>query len=183
MLRQIWCDWPEKERQYRSTAAQGQGPARMAPVRPLRPIADLPIDDSARMKSFPFVPKSTNPLQRGQFWSIPLVDDQFGAGCVLGEHLKEGKLSTRIFLAGVVRWIGTKPPAASDLAGCDVLRFGFAHILTIATTGGSILGVADLLLADLPAAAEATDVDAWGYNFATRVAEKYAKETLGSPIA
>lgn len=136
------------------------------------------------MKStFPFVPKSTSPLQRGQFWSIPLVDGRFGAGCVLGEHLKDGKPSTRIFLAGVVRWTGTRPPTASDLAGCAVLRFGFAHILAITTSGGSILGLADLLLSDLPAAGEATEVGAWGYNFATRVAEKYAKETSSSPIA
>ena len=191
-LRRPGCRWPAARAAPRSMgwAQSGSGaspprssrPTRAAPCRAAlrsfclwqssvccidrlnpHPIADLPIDGSARMKStFPFVPKSTTPLQRGQFWSIPLVDGRFGADCVLGEHLKDGKPSTRIFLAGVVRWIGTRPPTASDLAGCDVLRFGFAHILTVTTTGGSILGVADLRLADLPDAVEATEVDAWG---------------------
>ena len=42
----------------------------------------MPALAAMKEQRFPFVPKSTSSLRRGQFWSIPLAGGGFGAGCV-----------------------------------------------------------------------------------------------------
>ncbi|MDC8770530.1 hypothetical protein [Roseateles albus] len=124
---------------------------------------------------FPFVPKSTRSLARGQFWSIPLSDGRFGAGCVIGTHLKEGKQSSRIFIAGVVRWVGIHPPKAANLQGQPVISFAFAHLKAITESGGSILGEAELQLEHAPPEAEALSMPTWGYGMPRMLAQREAE--------
>ena len=123
----------------------------------------------------PFIPASTSRLQRGHFWSLPLDNGRFGAGCVVGRFLgRDGKPSRRIFLAGVVAWAGSGPPTRVDLSGCRLLDHGFAHIKSILKTGGEILGTADLDFGDLPEAAETLSLHTWGYGVPTVIAQEYA---------
>ena len=114
--------------------------------------------------AFPFMPKSTRWLERGQFWALPLADGRFGAGCVIGSHLTlEGERSTRLFVAGVIDWIGEHPPVASDLTGRSIVAFAFAHIKAI-TTCGDVLGQAEQLnYGGAPAEAAALSLPTWGY--------------------
>lgn len=123
---------------------------------------------------YPFVPKSTNLLERGQFWAIPLSDGSYGAGCVVGKHIKNGKPSSRAFLAGVIGWHGKESPTAEDLFGREVFKFAFAHIKVITESGGEILGKARLKLDKLPESAESLSVSTWGYNVPVLLAHKYA---------
>lgn len=122
---------------------------------------------------FPFVPKSSQRLVRGQFWSIPLADGRFGAGCVVGQRIADGIPSTRLFLAGVVRWIGASAPKASDLNDCDLLDVGFAHIKTIINSGGCILGAANLRLDDYVPRVDASAIKTYGYGVPKLVIERH----------
>lgn len=107
---------------------------------------------------YPHAPKSTSHLRRGQFWAIPLEDGRYGAGCVVGIHTKEGRPSSRLFIAGVVDWNGAHPPQAAELAGRSVVEFAFAHIKAITEAGGAIIGEAALQFSGEPSAASATSL-------------------------
>jgi hypothetical protein len=92
----------------------------------------------SRRPGYPFVPKSNRWMEPGQFWAVPLADGRFACGRVLA---KPADFSPqRSFVAGLMDWVGTKPPTASDLAGRGVLDSGGAHIVTILDHGGEILG-------------------------------------------
>ncbi len=125
---------------------------------------------------YPFAPKSTATLQRGQFWSLPLERGLFGAGCVIGRHDRQGKVSTRSFLSGVLKWVGTQPPTADILKGVQIERCGLAHIKSITTTGGEILGHAEINFAGLPEVADDTTSEVWGFNVARVVAQRLARD-------
>ncbi|WP_139798674.1 hypothetical protein [Andreprevotia lacus] len=133
---------------------------------------------SERAIAYPFVPKSTRPLKRGQFWSIPLASGLFGAGCVVGRESGEGKPSRRSFVAGVVCWLGTREPTAADLEGLPLLRFAFAHLKVITESGGLILGEANLQFGEAPEAAEALSLSTWGYGVPRVLAEKLAMNAV-----
>lgn len=109
------------------------------------------------------MPKSTTPLERGDFWAIPLKDGSFGAGCVVGRALAGGKVQSRIFIAGVVAWHGTSPPEAEQLFGRRVVEHAFAHIKAITESGGQILGRTHLQLREVPAEADSLSLPAWGF--------------------
>jgi hypothetical protein len=138
------------------------------------PAAYITLDRTMRA-TFPFVPKSTSRLARGQFWSIPLGGGRYGAGCVVGHHLRYGAVSSRIFIAGVVEWTGTTLPSPENLARRQVVRFAFAHVKTITDAGGEVLGVADIDLSGLPEEAEALTLPTWGMAVPALVARKVAE--------
>jgi hypothetical protein len=123
---------------------------------------------------YPFAPKSTRPLKRGQFLAIPLASGRFGAGCVVGQHMTEGKPSQRIFIAGVVRWVGTHEPSATDIDGLPLVAFGFAHLKVITESSGLVLGEACPELADSPSKAEALSLPTWGFDVPKRLLESVA---------
>ncbi|HSI64804.1 MAG TPA: Imm26 family immunity protein [Candidatus Saccharimonadia bacterium] len=156
------------------------------------------------MKSvtYPFSPKSTRSLAPGQFWAVPLPDGRFGCGRVITLQLKEnGTIDLRMFLAGLLDWVGAEPPTIESIAGRRTLEQGGAHIKTILATGGSILGhrplTADgiepgLFLSQSPGkgcmlqrgfeilhpatASEQTELrtlQTWGYMVIQRMAEKH----------
>jgi hypothetical protein len=92
---------------------------------------------------YPFEPRSTAHLEPGQYWGLALSDGRFGCGRVLAVPRDADPFvpaSTRIFLAGVHRWVGNAPPTCDDIAGAELLAQGFAHVRTIRESGGQVLG-------------------------------------------
>ena len=93
------------------------------------------------------MPKSNAYLRAGQFWAVPLSDGRFGCGRVL-DVPRSGDLhvpaNSRMFLAGLLDWVGPRPPTDQSIAGAHLNAQGFAHIKTILTTGGEVLGWRDL---------------------------------------
>ena len=128
----------------------------------------MPITPEAQ-----FVPKSTKFLERGHFWAIPLANGKFGAGCVVGQHMHEGKPHSRIFIAGVIAWHGNAQPLASQLFGRGIYAHAFAHIKAITSSGGSILGKAHLQFGDLPSRSESLTLTTWGYGVPPILAAKF----------
>src|SRR6266566_811632 len=92
-----------------------------------------------------FKPKSNRHLRPGQFWAIPLADGRFAAGRVMAVPAF-GEKDTRGFVAGLMDWIGTRPPDAEALAGRAVVAQGSIRIEAITKTGGAILGLRPLEL-------------------------------------
>jgi hypothetical protein len=102
-------------------------------------------------RTFPFVPKSSQGLEPGDFWSIPLQEGGFGCGRVL-EHMPKGMPGARVgFLAALLDWRGETPPSAAGIAGAKALEQGLLHILGITQTGGAVLGNRPLSLDALEA--------------------------------
>ena len=129
-----------------------------------------------KASSYPFVPKSTASLRRGQFWAIPLQDGSFGAGCVVGRCIDDasGKVSSRYFIAAVLNWHGSGEPTASQLEGVSPVSCAFAHIKAITTSGKFILGEANTVLHGLPEEARSLSMSTWGYGVPTLLAAKLA---------
>ena len=102
---------------------------------------------AAPAPGYPFVPKSNAYLRAGQFWTVPLSDGRFACGRVL-DVPKSGDLhvpaNSRMFLAGLLDWVGSQPPTVESIAGASLIEQGFAHIKAILTTGGQVLGCRDL---------------------------------------
>jgi hypothetical protein len=124
---------------------------------------------------YPFAPKSTRLLKRGQFWAIPLASGQFGAGCVVGTHSNSGKPSQRMFIAGVVRWVGPHTPSASDIENLPLAGFALAHLKVITESGGLVLGEAHPQFAEAPDTAECLSLPTWGFGVPKLLAEGLAK--------
>lgn len=80
----------------------------------------------------------------GQYWAVPLRGGRFAAGRVLQLRETEGRRDRRMFLAGLLRWIGDREPTSDDLAGAPLVACGHAHIATIQQTGGQLLGMRPL---------------------------------------
>ncbi|EMY14089.1 hypothetical protein LEP1GSC043_1391 [Leptospira weilii str. Ecochallenge] len=93
---------------------------------------------------YPFVPKSNRSLIPGQFWAIPLYNGKFACGRVIEVHTFE----TKMFLAGLMDWIGEVVPKENDLAGKQTIKQGQIHIKTIHETAldKKILGYRNLYL-------------------------------------
>jgi len=74
---------------------------------------------------------------------VPLPGGRFACGRVLDvprEPDLHVPVGTRIFLAGLLNWVGCVPPTEDAIAGAALVAHGFAHIKTITTTGGQVLG-------------------------------------------
>ena len=99
-----------------------------------------------RAIKYPFIPKSTAHLESGQFWSIPLSQKKYACGRVIQMQICNGKRDPRIFLAGLMDWVGTTLPDSNAIAGKKVLEQGSVHIRTIKWNGGEVMGLRDLTL-------------------------------------
>jgi hypothetical protein len=156
--------------------------------------------EMARVPSYPFVPKSTGHMRVGQFWSIPLRSEHFACGRVLQVRDLGGKQDSRLFLAGLLDWIGTAEPTCESIAGARLVAHGAAHIRTITKNRGQILGCRDLALDDIEVPITLSDRDGsqlqqgfyivgpptpeqrkclpifstWGYSFIVALAEDLA---------
>lgn len=87
------------------------------------------------MVNYPFQPKSTAYMRKGQFWPIP-IEGGFACGIVLDIE----KNSRTVFLAGLLDWVGTQKPTTSDLECSIVVEQGEGHIKMIGQRGSSIIG-------------------------------------------
>jgi hypothetical protein len=114
-----------------------------------------------------------------------------------------------MFLAGLIRWVGEKPPNSDSIAGARLLSQGFAHLLTIRENGRSVLGrrplESDWLVpyrwrsheggADVwvyegarrlrPATGDDFSLPVmshWGYRFISRVAERVLVKGVELPV-
>src|SRR5580704_3892482 len=83
-------------------------------------------------------------MEVGQFWSIPLQGPWFACGRVLQFSEDNGRRDSRIFLAGLIDWIGTASPTSEGISGAGLVTHGAAHVNTIAANNGQILGRRDL---------------------------------------
>ncbi len=96
---------------------------------------------------YPFEPESNRYLQPGQYWPVSLSDGRFACGRVLAVPTDPDPfipVSTRLFFAGLLDWVGREAPSDRNIAGAALLRQGFAHIKTISATGGPIVGIRPL---------------------------------------
>ncbi len=123
---------------------------------------------------FPLKPKSTSRIEQGQFWTVPLENGGFGCGVVLAKVTNQGKLDTRMFLAGLLNWFDDAQPTLHKIQGAPVIETGFAHIKSITETGGEIIGSGYVVL-NTPREIQGTDATStWGYNFISNLAGKHA---------
>jgi hypothetical protein len=128
---------------------RGRQPKRSRPRRP-RPRG---VRRRGRRPSYPFEPKSNTWLEPGQFWGVPLSDARYACGRVLAvpnEGEPDPMLWTdgdsRMFLAGLMDWVGDDPPTADSIAGASLLEQGRANVKTIRHNGRLVLGHRDLAL-------------------------------------
>ena len=126
----------------------------------------------SRVSTYPFIPRSTTHLVPGQFWALPLSNNRFAAGCVLAKLMLDGKIHTRLFLAGLLDWSATVPPRIELLTDVGVLERGAAHIKAIVQSG-SILGVAQIGQLPHSPLVKTDDIHTWGYSVISVLAEKY----------
>jgi len=131
----------------------------------------------ASAKAYPFVPKSTAHLVAGQFWAIPLNDGKWACGRVLAGSAGGGPGSRTMFVAGLMDWVGDRPPTEESIGVSRVLEVGRVHLRTIAGTGSQILGHLPLSPDDA-ALAEGPVGRFWGPSYIVRAAERLAE--LGS---
>jgi Immunity protein 26 len=90
--------------------------------------------------TYPFTPKSSQKLLRGDFWAIPLSNGMYGCGRVV-EHMPKGMPGAKVgFLGGVLDWHSATPPDTGSIAGAIFLCQGIMHVKAIITSGGQILG-------------------------------------------
>jgi hypothetical protein len=146
--------------------------------------------------TYPFIPKSSRKLSRGDFFSIPLSNGMYACGRVV-ECMPKGMPGAGVgFLGGVMNWRGSSAPTADAISRAAFLAQGIMHIKTILTTGGTILGNRSLELDGLDTftfIAGATikkgftpvrswrlednntlpSLSWWGYDIAEAIANKY----------
>jgi len=119
-------------------------------------------------------PKSTDSIDQGQYWAVPLENGGFGCGVVLAKVSNQGKTDTRLFLAGLLNWFGDSQPTLNQIQRAPVIETGVAHIKSITETGGEIIGSGYEVLST-PKEVENTDsISTWGYNFISKLAGKHA---------
>jgi hypothetical protein len=124
---------------------------------------------------YPFIPRSTTRLHRGQFWPILLASGQYGAACVVGERVDGGAKNSRLFIAGVLQWIGDSPPSAESLSQIKIYKYGFLHIKSIKESGLPISGEANIDFADAPHFAASLELSTWGYLFPVLLCEQLCR--------
>jgi len=80
----------------------------------------------------------------GSFWDIPLENGYYGAGIVLERCPRQRQGHTRMFLAGLLDWIGKDIPTERDILSTGVAAQGFAHLYAVTKNKGMIRGCIDL---------------------------------------
>ena len=105
----------------------------------------------SRLMIYPFTPKSSRKLSRGDFWAIPLSNGNYFCGRVV-ELMPKGMPGAGVgFLGGVLDWFDTRLPSNDAIAGSAFLSQGVMHIKAITFSGGQLLGNRPLELDGLEA--------------------------------
>ena len=121
---------------------------------------------------YPFIPKSTSYLERGQFWAVPLSNGKFCCGAVLHLLSRGNKTKTKVFHAGLLNWVGDKPPTENNVVGKEILHSGAVHIKAITENGSEIIGKINLE-PDNEIIQYTDDIGTWGYKVINVLGEKY----------
>jgi hypothetical protein len=124
------------------------------------------------LADYPFIPKSNAYLEPGQFRAIPLSDGRFACGRVLAIDREPEYGRRTMFVAGLLDWVGEEPSTAESLASAPQLDAGHAHIETIRSGDGTILGQRDLELDGL------TVSRYWGTDFPRIRAERASSQAI-----
>lgn len=97
--------------------------------------------------TYPFIPKSNEKLEPGQFWPIRLSTGRYACGIVLEIPRGEQRHSTKMFYAGLLDWAGDSKPTVLSLQACPLhlLNQGHAHLKTILHSDAAIEGKIDLI--------------------------------------
>lgn len=131
----------------------------------------------ARVRSFPFVPRSAVQLEIGDFWTVTLSDGDLGV-LQVRDLQRSGPGSRSLLVAGVVDWRGRRAPGAVDLDGCRVLAQGLTGIRAFTEDGAQIIGNATgtVPVAGLTSSFRdhgvGTVTAVWGWKALARVVEK-----------
>ncbi len=120
-----------------------------------------PVTDAT--PRYPFVPKTNANLEPGQFWAVPLSDGRFACGRVLSVDRDRPYGARTMFVAGLLDWLGDKPPTADSIAGARLLEVGNAHVRLIQQDGGTILGRRPLYADELAVPHDIRST--WGYAY------------------
>ncbi|MFT5420073.1 MAG: hypothetical protein ACI9D5_000814 [Candidatus Endobugula sp.] len=124
---------------------------------------------------YPFSPKSTSYLEPGQFWAIPLSNGEYGCGIVVAKLASlhdHSKIETRLFLAALINWHGEQLPIPEEIQNLEILEVGAAHVKTILTTGGVVLGKAKFRGLGNNPRVKTDEINTFGYSVLKVVAEK-----------
>lgn len=162
---------------------------------------------------YPFEPRSNAHLEPGQFWGIPLSNGRWACGRVLAVRSDSGAYfpgNTRMFLAGLMDWVGERPPTAEAIAGHELIEQGWAHVRAIQRNGGQVLGERPLEMdgirglrkvthrvggtvmlyegavplrpASREEAATLPVLETWGFGFIAKLAERRFVERPPNPV-
>ncbi len=122
---------------------------------------------------YPFEPKSTTYLEPGQFWSIPLSNGHYACGIVEAKlaDMHDGRIRAKTFLGALIDWHGEEPPNTESIRDRPILKSGEAHIKSILTTGGTILGKSSFECLGESPIVKSDDILTMGYGVLKNVAE------------
>jgi hypothetical protein len=120
--------------------------------------------------TYPYVPTTNASLEPGQFWAVPLSDGRFACGRVLRIDRQRAPGGHTLFVAGLLDWVGDRPPNADTIAGARLLAVGNAQVRSVPHIGSALLGHRPLS-ADGIAAPEVV-TNTWGLGFMRALAER-----------
>jgi hypothetical protein len=97
-----------------------------------------------RSQGYPFTPRSTARLLPGQLFSFPLSDGGYGCCQVVpGMWPYQPPTRTR-FRAGLLGWRGAALAVPTEVTGCRIIAYGWAHVGLFAAFGTEVIGKAPL---------------------------------------
>jgi hypothetical protein len=115
-------------------------------------------------------------LEIGDFWIVRLPSGRLGAMQVR-DLKRSGPGARTTFVAGVIDWSGSDPPATSDLRGRRVVAQGLTRIEAFTESGAMVLGNAPDTVAEEGLTSSFRDfnvgdqTEAWGWKLLARRVE------------
>lgn len=85
---------------------------------------------------YPFVPKSSLKMRRGDYWPLRCDDGNYGFCVFLSGwgHMRAG------LVVGVLEIVSVEPSISDDGPAIPILEAGHTHVKTFAATGASVVG-------------------------------------------
>jgi len=124
------------------------------------------------MLKYPYIPKSNKFLEVGEYWPIKLENQLFAYGVVL--KVPDYNDARKMFLAGLINWIGTTNPSEEnfDNKPVHIKEYADAHIKTIMSKGEKLIGKLQIDPNELNRIQNEYIKNTWGYNYINLRAEK-----------
>lgn len=95
---------------------------------------------------------------------------------------RSGSGGRTLFLAGLMDWVGEKPPSDRSIAGAALLTQGQAHVKTIIETGPALLGHRALEEDDIEPALTVSGDPVWLVQGYVRLRRATRDETATLPV-